>query len=141
MGTGGAAYTIAQAIQQVTSAANVRSVFGEPQIVGDRTIIPVADVAFGLGFGLGGGRATTGDVGSGGGGGGGSRTRPVAVIVVEPQGVTMRPVVDATQIVMAAVTASVFTMLWMRRLGRRAVWLKAGGEPSPEKVAKLIRGQ
>lgn len=138
-----AADTIVQAMQQLSSNANVRSVFGEPQTVGDRTVIPVAEVAFGFGFGMGSGGGRTGEgSGSGGGAGGGTRTRALAVIVVEPQGVTVRPVVDVTQFLMAAATASVFTILWMRGMGRRAAWFMQGrGEPSPEKVAKLLRSQ
>jgi uncharacterized spore protein YtfJ len=139
--------TIIQSLQQLIASANVRSAFGEPQTVGNRTVIPVAEVACGFGFGMGSGDGPSGSEGkegsgAGGGGGGGARTRAVAVIVVEPEGVIIRPVVDVTQIMMAAVTASVFTMLWMRRMGRKAAWLRhGGGPPSPEKVAMLLRNQ
>jgi uncharacterized spore protein YtfJ len=43
-------------IEQAREAANWQSAFGEPQVIDDKTIIPVAQVGygFGLGFGRGG---------------------------------------------------------------------------------------
>jgi uncharacterized spore protein YtfJ len=75
---------------------SIRHVYGEPVQQGDRTVIPVAKVAFGFGAGGGeGGRRSrkpadqetaAGPEGQGAGGGGGVRMMPVGVIEVGPEG-------------------------------------------------------
>jgi hypothetical protein len=45
--------------------------------------------------------------------------RPVAIIAIGPNGVTVRPVVDVTKAVLAALTASA-AMLGLQRAMRRA---------------------
>ncbi len=71
--------------------ATVNTVFGEPIKAGDRTIIPVARVAYGFGGGSGTSRAGRGGDGAGiggegGGGGGGVAALPVGVVEVSPTG-------------------------------------------------------
>jgi len=39
-------------IQQIKEAADVRAAFGEPQVLEDKTIIPVARVSYGMGLGF-----------------------------------------------------------------------------------------
>ena len=135
-----------QLLQQLVASGGANAAFGEPRTVGDRTIIPAAEVmrAFGFGMGSSPGRGPgTGhtSAGSGGGGGGGTRTRPVAAIVVGPEGVYVQPIVDMTQIWLAALTAGAFSLLWMRRLGARVGGMSAAAvEPSPRKLVKMIRG-
>jgi uncharacterized spore protein YtfJ len=59
------------------------------------------------------------EAGGGGlGGGGGSHGRPVAVIVIGPNGVRVRPVVDVTKIGIAAVTTWLAMFLMFRRWRR-----------------------
>jgi uncharacterized spore protein YtfJ len=61
-------------------------------------------------------------VGGGPGGGGGSNGRPIAVIVIGPDGVTVKPMVDATRVALASITAlgAMLMMLGkMMRAGRR----------------------
>ncbi len=60
-----------------------KTVFGEAITVGDITLIPVVDVAFGVGTGGGSGEGPDKCGGTGGGGGGGSRISASAVIVVK----------------------------------------------------------
>ncbi len=62
--------------ERAQSAATVKTIFGEPYVIGETTIIPVARVAYG--FGAGGGwdqdqpsQDQPSDEGRGGGGGGG----------------------------------------------------------------------
>ena len=43
--------------------------------------------------------------GNGGGGGGGSHSRPVAAVIIGPDGVKVRPIVDATRIALAVMGA------------------------------------
>ena len=79
------------------SNATVKSVYGDPVTFGDRTIVPVARVAYGFGGGFGSrlksgeAPALTGDVAAprgpgeeGGGGGGGVAAMPLGVVEVTP---------------------------------------------------------
>ncbi|MEI7924723.1 MAG: spore germination protein GerW family protein [Chloroflexota bacterium] len=109
--------TLAQ-VMHIPDRANAAACFGTPVTSGDRTIIPVADIAYGFGAGWGGSQgneATPG--GSGGGGGGGARTRAIAVIEVAPDGVRILPIEDQTSIRIAAITfASAATAILARTL-------------------------
>ncbi len=138
---------IGQQLQQLLAAGGANAAFGEPHTVGDRTVIPAAEVMRGFGFGMGSGQGRgpgteQAGSGSGGGAGGGTRTRPVAAIVVGPEGVSVEPIIDMTQVWMAGITAAAFSLLWMRRLRRRMWGMPAAAEgPSPKKLGKMIQGK
>jgi len=84
--------------------AGASACFGNAVTAGDRTVIPVAEVQYGLGFGWGGGTdARTQSGGTGGGAGGGARSRAVAVIEVSPDSVRVLPIEDYTQIRLASI--------------------------------------
>lgn len=70
--------------ESLSKNSGVRSVFGEPVTAGDKTLLPVARVAYGFGGGAGSGGAGEHGKGEGGGGGGGVRIKPVGVFVVGP---------------------------------------------------------
>src|SRR5437588_12337132 len=73
--------------ESLSTRAQVKSVFGDPVTAGEKTIIPVAKIAYGFGGGVGtGGVGDTRAKGEGGGGGGGVRALPVGVFEVGPQG-------------------------------------------------------
>ena len=76
-------------IERQQGTAEARLLFGEPVTQGSRTVVPVARVVRGFGWGLGGGRQrgeTDGEQdGWGGGNGGFLRARPVAVLDVTPE--------------------------------------------------------
>lgn len=121
-----------QALQKLLSAADSSKVFGQPVSSDGYTVIPAAEVASGGGFGSGmgfnslrrrkkdvasgspeGSTAAIGEgseasgpamdgAGSGGGGGAGAMARPVAVIVVGPDGVRVKPVLDMTKLALTA---------------------------------------
>ena len=57
--------------------------------------------------------------GGGIGGGGRSAGRPVAIIIIGPEGVTVKPVFDVTKIALAGITAGI-TMFAMLRKVRKA---------------------
>src|ERR1700674_2133546 len=80
--------TLLQSLHEnLSSRAQVKSVFGEPITAGDKTIIPVAKIAYGFGGGTGsGGLEIKTARGGGGGGGGGVGGVPVGVFNVGPQG-------------------------------------------------------
>ena len=87
-------------LARLMEGVGVEGVFGAPEQAGDRTVITAASVMRSGGFGFGGGVDLEEDeqeVG-GGGGGGHSLARPVAVIVVGPEGVEVKPVIDFTHI-------------------------------------------
>ena len=125
--------SIVDIFDRFTATARAAACFGEPMQVGEKTIIPTSEIMCTMVFGLGAGGAgnsagqaegadeSTGKMqgtGSGGGGGGFTRSRPVAVVVVSPDGVSVEPVVDATQIAMAGVAAGAFVGFWLIRLMR-----------------------
>jgi uncharacterized spore protein YtfJ len=126
---------LSQLLDKILAAARPGAVFSEPIHSGDYTIIMASEVTaaggFGSGFGRGSGRgpqpsevgeqgAKMDDEAGGGGlgGGGGSHGRPVAVIVIGPNGVRVRPVVDVTKIGIAAVTTWLAMFLMFRRWRR-----------------------
>ncbi len=114
--------SVEQMLQTITALQEspaVKHVFGEPTVVGDKTIIPIAAVSYGFGFGYGGGPERTDENGKlvrkGGGGGGGGRTkaRPVAVLEVTQEGTRVEPVVDVVQIALAGIALGAWTVFWL----------------------------
>jgi uncharacterized spore protein YtfJ len=125
-------------LEKIFSAAQSDAVYSKPVVSNNYTVITASEVASGGGFGSGAGfgpatpssteeranedgpRAEPVDSGgSGMGGGGGSTGRPVAIIVVGPEGVTVRPVFDITKIVLAGIAAWI-TMLTVFGRARKA---------------------
>ncbi|HYK84545.1 MAG TPA: hypothetical protein VEV19_04215 [Ktedonobacteraceae bacterium] len=123
--------------ERIFAAAQPGAVYSEPVVSGNYTIITASEVSSGGGFGSGMGfgpttpstkRSSSEGVSqaeqdqSGGGGigvGGGSAGRPVAVIIIGPDGATVKPVFDFTKIVLAGITAWT-TMLVVLRKARKA---------------------
>lgn len=81
---------------EIERILSTKSVVGEPMTVEDNTIIPLVSIgfAFGAGGGSGKGRKEQGE-GVGGGTGGGGGIKPVAVIVVNKEGVRIEPMKGA----------------------------------------------
>ena len=110
--------------------------YGEPRVVGDRTIIPIG--AVGYGFGLGGGGGTTLDkagnpaTGSGGGGGGGVLVQPFALIEITGERIRLRPVLDWTRIIVALIV-TVGPFVVARLLGRLRAGRDEGDANSPSR--------
>ena len=82
---------------QISQSASVKNVYGEPVQAGDKTIIPVAQIAYGLGGGYGHGtkkklhskpgeqpKTEAEPAGEGAGGGGGMFARPKGVYEITP---------------------------------------------------------
>jgi uncharacterized spore protein YtfJ len=126
-----------QALELLFAGGDVTAAFGDPVASGGYTVIPAAEVAVAGGFGSGWGNApgmkrpadkTAGETadtaetgrGGGGGGGGGSNARPVAVIVIGPDGVSVRPIFDYTKVGLALVTAMGAMWLAGRKMHRMA---------------------
>jgi uncharacterized spore protein YtfJ len=123
--------------ERIFAAAQPGAVYSQPVVSGNYTIITASEVTSGGGFGSGAGfgPATAGaqkqpgeegsqpeQANSGGGGigcGGGSAGRPVAILIIGPDGVTVKPVFDLTKIALAGITAGA-TMLAVLRRARKA---------------------
>jgi uncharacterized spore protein YtfJ len=73
----------------------------------------------GVGFGEGGG-PDEGGSGGGGGGGGYALGRPVAVVVIDAQGVRVQPVFDLTKVAIAGITALGAMFIAYQRMARAA---------------------
>ena len=104
-------------IEQIRDAANWSSVFGEPQVVEDRTIIPVAQVGYGFGLGFGRGETVSEEEdgpeegAEGGGGGGGVSAKPLGVIVITPEDVYFEDVRDDNIVALMGIALSAFAIL------------------------------
>lgn len=109
---------IFKAIEDMRDKASVTAVYGEPVAVGERTIIPVADIKYGFGLGYGEGPSRSDEeeepppVGQGGGAGGGIAARPVAVLEVTDEGVEVKPVTDEGRIAVAGILTGAWFIFW-----------------------------
>ncbi len=105
-------------IEKARETAHWRAAFGEPTVIGDKTLIPVSQVGYGYGltFGWGapppeeGGEGApevegdeTAPRGEGRGGGGTASSKPLGVIVVSPDGVCFQEVEDESKIALAGI--------------------------------------
>jgi uncharacterized spore protein YtfJ len=115
---------VSQIADRLRTSARVDVVYGEERKIGDKTIIPIAVVAYAFGGGSGGGVAPGENgsnnpaTGGGGGGGGGVRVQPVAVLEVTGDETRVLPVLDWTRIITTAITIFGAWML-VRSLFRR----------------------
>ena len=103
-------------------SASVKNVYGEPIVKGERTILPVARVAYGFGGGFGNkaarqplleGQKEAGPE-AGGGGGGGLRACASGVFEITDQGTRFIPANNTLQLLGAALLGFVVGA-WMRR--------------------------
>ncbi len=141
-GAGAAAggWSVSVVFGRLLDAANVKAAFSEPQAVDGRTVILAADVSCGMAFGSGEGPQGTG---GGAGGGGGVRTRPLAAIVAGPEGVEVKPVMDANSIALAAIATLGFGLFWVLRLTRGGHLAEGAGiekVSSPRAFRRLLGG-
>jgi uncharacterized spore protein YtfJ len=117
-----ASYPAEKVGEALLVVANGEGAVGPSTVVGDRTVIPLTETMFSGGFGTGGGGGLDAQRnvggGSGGGGGGGGRTRTIALAVVGPDGIEIKPVVDWSGLVLAALT-TLATLGTRSLLGRR----------------------
>jgi uncharacterized spore protein YtfJ len=107
-------------IEPLQSAANVKSVFGEPIEAQGRTIIPVARVSFGFGAGEPKAKSEEEADEPGAksvGGGGGARSRPLGVLEVTAEGTRFIPTRSNSKLY-AGIAAGVLIGLWLAR-GRK----------------------
>jgi uncharacterized spore protein YtfJ len=100
-------------IQETRTKIGWETAFGEPQVVGNKTIIPVAKVGYAFGLGFGQGAALIGEKSEvpvsgegeneGGGTGGGASSSPLGIIVVTPEHTYFEAVLDQGKISLAGI--------------------------------------
>lgn len=105
--------------------ARPEAVFAAPVTAEGRTVIAAAEVLVGAGFGGGGGSSPASEgqaegenVGMGSGVGGFAQSRPVAIVVIDRDGVRVEPVVDATKLGIAALTVFGSMFFFLARMLR-----------------------
>ncbi|MDD3270173.1 MAG: spore germination protein GerW family protein [Syntrophomonadaceae bacterium] len=85
---------ISTLFEQLDKFFKTETVFGEAMQIGNVTLIPVINVSFGAGTGIGNGKDANGCDGSGGGGGAGGKISPTAVIVIKNEEVSILPLTN-----------------------------------------------
>lgn len=106
--------------ENLSSRAQVKSVFGEPISAEGKTIIPVAKIAYAFGAGAGtGGVGDTRARGEGGGGGGGIRAVPVGVIEVSSNQPTRFVTISDRKKLGAAAALGMVAGIWLGWRRRR----------------------
>ena len=95
------------AISEIERLLNTKTVVGEPITVADNTIIPLVSVGFGFGVGGGEGTDPSKGAGTGGGTGGGGGVKPVALVIVNSDGVRVEPIKGGTASVFEKVAETI----------------------------------
>ena len=84
-----------KAIEEIERVLSTKTVVGEPITVDGNTLIPLVSVGFGFGVGAGEGNDPKKGVGNAGGAGGGGGVKPVALVVINKDGVRLEPMKGA----------------------------------------------
>lgn len=96
-----------KAVGEIERMLNTKTVVGEPMTIEDNTLIPLINVGFGFGVGSGEGSEPKKGSGHGGGTGGGGGVKPVALVVVNKDGVRVEPIKSGTASVLEKVAETV----------------------------------
>jgi uncharacterized spore protein YtfJ len=107
---------VATISERLKVSADVKVVYGEPQVVEGKTIIPVAVASYV--FGAGGGIDPQGE-GSGGGGGGGMRVKPVGVVEITAERTRFIPILDVNRLATLGLIALALLLFRFRNPFRR----------------------
>ena len=96
-----------KSVTEIERMLNTKTVVGEPIEIKDHTLIPLINVGFGFGVGSGEGTDSQKGSGSGGGTGGGGGVKPVALVVVNKDGVRVETIKSGTTSVLEKVAESI----------------------------------
>ena len=96
-----------KAVGEIERMLNTKTVVGEPITVEGTTLIPLISVGFGFGVGAGQGTEAQKGSGQGGGTGGGGGVRPVALVVINQEGVRVEPIKSSTASVLEKVADTI----------------------------------
>lgn len=95
------------AIKEIERMLNTKTVVGDPITVEGSTLIPLISVGFGFGAGGGEGTDPAKGAGTGGGTGGGGGVKPVALIIINKDGVRVEPIKGATTSVLEKIAETI----------------------------------
>ena len=84
-----------KAIGEIERMLNTKTVVGEPITVEGNTLIPLISVGFGFGVGGGEGKDPKKGAGTGGGTAGGGGVKPIALVIINKDGVRVETVKGA----------------------------------------------
>ena len=96
-----------KAVSEIERMLNTKTVVGEPITVEGNTLIPLISAGFGFGVGSGKGTEPGKGSGQGGGTGGGGGVKPVALIIINEDGVRVEPIKSGTASVLEKVAESI----------------------------------
>lgn len=96
-----------KAVTEIERMLNTKTVVGEPITVEGNTLIPLINVGFGFGVGGGKGKEPNKGSGQGGGTGGGGGVKPVALVIINADGVRVEPIKSGTASVLEKVAESI----------------------------------
>jgi uncharacterized spore protein YtfJ len=84
-------------LAEIEKVLSTKTVVGEPITIQDTTLIPLISAGFGFGSGGGSGKgeSKTKGEGSGGGTAGGAYVKPVAVVIINKDGVKVEPIMGS----------------------------------------------
>jgi len=110
-------------LDELQKSANVNAVFGQPVQVGEKTVIPIASVAYGFGLGFGEQEEEASEANVGGGGGAGAVAKPLGLAEITPESTRVETVVDEQRVVRAGMLLVAWSIFWVanalvRILGR-----------------------
>jgi uncharacterized spore protein YtfJ len=96
-----------KAVEEIENMLNTKTVVGEPMTVEGYTLIPLISIGFGFGVGGGQGDDPKKGKGFGGGTGGGGGVKPVALIIINQDGVRVEPIKSGTASAMEKIAETV----------------------------------
>jgi len=96
-----------KAVGEIERMLNTKTVVGEPITVEGNTMIPLISVGFGFGVGAGQGTEKQMSSGQGGGTGGGGGVKPVALVIINADGVRVEPIKSGAASVLEKVADSI----------------------------------
>jgi uncharacterized spore protein YtfJ len=102
---------------EIEKMLNTKTVVGEPMVMDGTTLIPLISVGFAFGAGAGSGKMSQKQMqeGSGGGTGGGAGIKPVAVIVIDKNGVRIESIRGGLSQALEKITESAMSMMMKKR--------------------------
>jgi uncharacterized spore protein YtfJ len=97
------------AMGEIERMLSTKTVVGEPITIEGNTLIPLVSIGFGFGAGGGTGKLKSSEAGegTGGGTGGGGGVKPIALIVINKDGVRLEPIKGAATSVLEKVAETI----------------------------------
>ncbi len=95
------------AVNEIERLLNTKTVVGDPITIEGNTLIPLISIGFGFGVGSGEGKDPSKGAGTGGGTGGGGGVKPVALIIINKDGVRVESIKGGTASVIEKIAETV----------------------------------